>query len=80
MHTSLPLSKEWSGNGSTVPGHVIESVRNGEWWILRSALHIDKEVSVFFAFIMIVLCNANTEYTGPEQSVDNTILPCVAIS
>ena len=74
LHTSLPLSKDWSRNGSTVPAHVIESVRNGEWWILRSALHIDKEVSVFVLSFMIALCKAST---GPEQSVGKTKLACV---
>ena len=42
------FSKEWTRNGSTVPIHIIEAVKSGEWWILHDALHIDAEVSFIY--------------------------------
>ena len=44
VYSFTPVSKEWFSEGQTVPRYILEAARNGEWWIIRSALNISEEV------------------------------------
>ena len=51
--SSLTLSEEWFSGGKVLPADILEGSRNGQWWIVKSAVMVTKEVRLCFGMFLL---------------------------